>query len=125
MSTLAAGVDDAIAGATTKADRRQADYFRELLQKQSSQLSDNIGSYYRRLTRHQVRNDFAEVRRMRRMIRAAEQEQRSLAWGFDCSFSTRDTTSPEPASTRFTEMPVSLVNLSNWDSYQVARPSAL
>ena len=29
------------------------------------------------------------------------------------------------ASTRFTEMPVSLVNLSNWDSYQVARPSAL
>ena len=44
MSTLAAGVDDAIAGATTKADRRQADYFRELLQKQSSQLSDNIGS---------------------------------------------------------------------------------
>ena len=36
---------------------------------------------------------------------------RRSACGLDCSFSTRDTTSPEPASTRLTAMPVSLVNL--------------
>ena len=47
------------------------------------------------------------------------------ACGLDCSFSTRDTTSPEPASTRLTLMPVSSVNFSNWPSYQVASPSAL
>ena len=50
---------------------------------------------------------------------------RRSACGLDCSFSTRDTTSPEPASTRLTAMPVSLVNLSNWLLYQVASPSAL
>src|SRR6185295_2833375 len=50
---------------------------------------------------------------------------RTSACGLDCSFSTRDTTSPEPASTRLTLMPVSLVNFSNWPLYQVASPSAL
>src|SRR6478609_6681167 len=49
---------------------------------------------------------------------------RTSACGLDCSFSTRDTTSPEPASTRLTAMPVSLVNLSNWLLYHVASPSA-
>src|ERR1700712_1179514 len=47
------------------------------------------------------------------------------ACGLDCSFSTRETTSPEPASTRSTLMPVFLVNASNCVLYQVARPSAL
>src|ERR1700727_1490476 len=47
------------------------------------------------------------------------------ACGLDCSFSTRETTSPEPASTRLTLMPVLLVNASNWGLYQVASPSAL
>lgn len=47
------------------------------------------------------------------------------ACGLDCSFSTRDTTSPEPASTRLTLMPVSSVNRRNVLSYQLARPSAL
>lgn len=47
------------------------------------------------------------------------------ACGLDCSFSTRETTSPEPASTRLTAIPVSCVNLSNVVLYHEPRPSAL
>ena len=78
MSVSVSGVDEGAVAAGAEADRRQAEYFRRLLQQRFSQLNDDIAGHYRRLTRHQIRDDFAELRRMRRMIRAEEQEQRSL-----------------------------------------------
>jgi hypothetical protein len=60
------------------ADRRQAEYFRRLLDDQRAQVSFELSGHAASLARYQQVGDQAGVRRLRRIVRAKETEMVTL-----------------------------------------------
>lgn len=60
------------------ADRRQAEYFRRLLDDQRAQISFELSGHAASLARYQQVGDLAGVRRLRRIVRAKETEIMTL-----------------------------------------------
>jgi hypothetical protein len=56
------------------ADRRQADYFRRLLDGQRSQVELELAAHSSMLERHQRAGDLPGIRRARRLLRATQTE---------------------------------------------------
>jgi hypothetical protein len=56
------------------ADRRQADYYRRLLEDQRAQVHEELAEHSQMLARHQRAGDLSGVKRMRRLVRAKETE---------------------------------------------------
>jgi hypothetical protein len=78
MNAPAAGVAEADGTKAAAADRRQAEYFRRVLQDRYSELCDKIASDQRLLIKCQNRDEPSEASRMRRSLRDAERERKTV-----------------------------------------------
>lgn len=67
-----------VAATNPAPDRHQADYFRRLLSERCAELGMRIGDSYRLLTKCQNIGELGEVRRLRRVLRSDEAEQRTV-----------------------------------------------
>lgn len=56
------------------ADRRQADYYRRLLEGQRAQVQEELAEHSQVLAHHQRAGDLSGVKRVRRLVRANETE---------------------------------------------------
>ena len=62
------------------ADRRQAEYYRRLLEDQRAQIADELAGHTATLAQYRHDGDLSGFSRMRRLVRAKETELNTIAY---------------------------------------------